>query len=128
MEALKRTEGVAARRRIDFDERVVAIEVETADGQPLRLYAIRDIHLDYWRSESPLHAHDAWTRDTGRRAVFLTRAEAERELWAIWDSRGIAPPRKRKRRVAGARRASAIESRRESRARLGKGAERSTIP
>jgi len=95
VEALKEPEAITCDHRIGCDERVVAIEVSTPTGPPRRLYAIRDTHLDYWRGASPLNAYDAWTRDTKRRAVFQTRAEAERELASILDTRGRTPPWKR---------------------------------
>lgn len=92
MEALKKSEMAADRRRIDCDERVVAIEVKTATGQHRRGYAIYDSYLGYWRGDCALDEYYAWTRDTARRAVFDTRAEAERELTAILDGRRNASP------------------------------------
>jgi hypothetical protein len=89
---MKTTETTGLSPRLEGDERVIAIEVNTPTGPPRRLYAIRDINLDYWRGTSALEEYDAWTRDTSRRATFDTRAEAERELAAIWESRRSAPP------------------------------------
>jgi len=65
------------------DERVVVIDVNTKDGLSVKRYAIRDVCLDYWRGKSGLDEYDAWTRDTKRRAVFHSCAEAERELASI---------------------------------------------
>jgi hypothetical protein len=49
-------------------------------------YAIRDVMLGYWRSTEPLDGY-AWTRDLGLRAEFPTRAQATREMKAIWRRR-----------------------------------------
>lgn len=78
--------------RIDSDERVVSIVIEMATGERRDRCAIRDCGLGYWRGKSPLDKHDAWTRDAKRRAVFRTRAEAERELAAMRAIRGSVPP------------------------------------
>ena len=64
------------------DERIVRIQ-ETMDSKTRTFYAIRDKGLDYWRSNSPLHSYDAWTRDLERRAEFNSRKDAQRELKAI---------------------------------------------
>lgn len=64
------------------DERIVRIQ-ETIDDETRIFYAIRDRSLDYWRSEAPLHSHDAWTRDLRRRAEYNSRKEAARELKSI---------------------------------------------
>ena len=64
------------------DERIVRIQ-ETIDDETRIFYAIRDKCLDYWRSDSPLHDHDAWTRDVGRRAEYSSRGEARKQLKSI---------------------------------------------
>mgnify|MGYP001370461401 CR=1 FL=1 len=67
-------------------ERVVKV-TETCDGVTRSFYAIHDRELGYWRGTSALDDYYAWTRDTTRRAEFARRADAIRELKAIWDWR-----------------------------------------
>ena len=65
------------------DERIVKV-LEIVEGKETVFYAIRDVHLDYWRSVHPMDDRVAWTRDRHQRAEFASRAEAERELEYIW--------------------------------------------
>lgn len=67
----------------DYDERIVKIEVKMRRGGTASRYAIYDEHLGYWRGTSALTDYDAWTRDTARRATFMSRPEAYREWKAI---------------------------------------------
>ena len=68
---------------INPDERIVKVR-ETSGGNARVFYAIRDEHLGYWRSGSPIDGYDAWTRDVSQRAEFNTRSLAVQELKAIW--------------------------------------------
>ena len=67
---------------INADERIVRVR-ETVDGESRVFYAIRDVHLGYWRSRSLIHEWDAWTREICRRAQFGSRKEAKAELQSI---------------------------------------------
>ena len=64
------------------DERIVKVRSKVRGT----FYAIRDVFLGYWRSSEPLDGC-AWTRDLGLRAEFATRAQAMREMKAIWRRR-----------------------------------------
>ena len=83
MEAITNAKKTSQLTLLSGDERVVVIDVKTTDGLSVKKYAIRDVCLDYWRGKSGLDEYDAWTRDTKRRAVFHSRAAAERELTSI---------------------------------------------
>ena len=67
---------------VNPDERIVRCRSKVRGT----FYAIRDVFLGYWRSTEPLDGY-AWTRDLGMRAKFATRAQAMREIKAIWRRR-----------------------------------------
>lgn len=95
MEALSETEAPARSDGFNRDERVVAIRSETKSGERNKRYAIYDCDLQYWRGTSGLDECDAWTRDTKRRVLFRSRADAKREMKAIWRHRGSVTTCKR---------------------------------
>ena len=67
---------------VNPDERIVKVCPKVGRA----FYAVRDVFLGYWRSTEPLDGY-AWTRDLGLRARFATRAQAMREMKAIWRRR-----------------------------------------
>ena len=67
---------------VNPDERIVKVSSKVRG----MFYAIRDVFLGYWRSTEPIDGY-AWTRDLGLRAEFPTRAQAAREMKAIWRRR-----------------------------------------
>jgi len=68
---------------VNANEKVVSV-AETCDGRTRRFHAIRDVQLNCWRSTGAIDEYNAWTRDISMRAEFATRADAEREMRAIW--------------------------------------------
>ncbi|MFB3892008.1 MAG: hypothetical protein ACE15C_08290 [Phycisphaerae bacterium] len=67
---------------VNPDERIVKVRPKVGRA----FHAIRDVFLGYWRSTEPPGGH-AWTRDPGLRARFATRAQAMREMKAVWRRR-----------------------------------------
>ncbi|MFA7235765.1 MAG: hypothetical protein WC058_02785 [Phycisphaeraceae bacterium] len=69
---------------VNNDEQIVMIrEIVQGEGEST-FYAIRDVHLGYWRTREPLHDDKAWTQDRHLRAEFDERGDALEELLEIW--------------------------------------------
>ena len=60
-------------------EKIIAIK--TSNGE--HFYIIVDVQLNYYRSQSPITAYDAWTRDIERRARFTSYQRAYAEIAKI---------------------------------------------
>lgn len=79
---------------VNPNERIVRVVEHLKDGAKRAFYAIRDVHLDYWRGQDNLDGYYAWTRSCKRRAEYASRREAKKEMERIWQWRRAQKARK----------------------------------